>query len=1440
MYINYGIIKKARHISATILCGLLVLTAAVIYVFQLPRVQNAMLKKLLVSVNEIIPGNISFGEFRLQPFNTIILTDLLISDPDPVITEDFAPQDTVIAAKTVILHFSIRSLLSEVPILHRGIVEDGQVNLVFEEEGINITRIFPKPQPEEKQLLSFSNIETDNFKVRMFKVGKAENIDITALLHACNFIIKKNGVKGTIKKFRAIEKRGYSINDFATKLRADVNGIEIKDFHFNDGMTNLNIPALKMDAGEIPVFEGRISGSHLSSRSAAMFIPEAEKLNIELGISNLELNGPLDDLSIDKFIFSEGRGISGRLDLNVKNLPDIEGAVFNMGISDVVFPLNGDRLNFTGKIYGPVNSLKAEGKLNSGYGSASADVTVQDILRGNAIGVHGNVQTKDINIGHFIGNDKIAECTVTADIDASIKKDDNHIRLNSLKVDRLNVLGYDYSGIAGAGTFSDDAFDGRIICSDPNLNFIFQGIFNLSKTSRNALYKFYFNLAYADLKKLNLDKKHEVSRGSFELNADYMRLEEKDLIGTIDILDLNLEDENGVKKIGDIHINSHSNDDIYRANFESSFANATYVGSKQVIKFIDDLQNISLKKHLSALYPAPAEEWPEERYEASVSFHDTRDILSFLVPGAYIADSTRLSINVSRDGELRGLLSSPRLAVKGNYMKDLRLDIDNGSGSLNGKLRSKENKLGGFITKDNSLIAFAQENELGLSFDYLEDNGSGNKSNILLAGELSRDDDGKVVLDAGNLESTLYFNNHPWTIHPANYRISSEGFRLDSLMVDCGNQSMMADGMVSKTRTDTLSVEMDKFDLGMLVAFLGSDIEVSGLATGKAMLMSPTGSNLDASADFLAENLAIYGTRLGEIRLNGGWNKASEKFEIAASNKLDGTEKMAVAGSYDPAEKGLDINAGFNGFDLAAGLPFVKEIFSEVGGSLSGELAVDGTTDNIGLSGKGLTLKDGLLKVAYTNVQYHLDGPLMVDNEGIHFNNVAMSDNHSGKGVVSGGIGFKGGNINVDTRIDFENAEVLNTGINSEEGFYGNIFGTGNVRIFGPLGAITVDGEASTTSRSNFHLALGNAIEDGRTATLTFKQPEKHEWIDPYLLMMKELDEEQKNDETLQARLKVHASPALTCFLDFDKIGETTLKGNGNGTIGIDVDSKERSLNLSGDYTLTNGNYHLSVLGITDKDFAIKDGSAIRFNGPVMDTELDINATYTTRTSVSNLIADTTAVSVRRAVECGLHIFDKLRNPQLEFQIDVPDLDPSTKTRVESALNTEDKLQRQFLSLLVTNSFLPDEQSGVVNSSNLIYSNVSQLMSNQLNNILQKLNIPLDMGLSYQANEGGTNIFDVAISTQLFNNRVIVNGAIGNRQYTNNSTQDVVGDLDIEVKMDKAGALRMTFFSHSADDHTNYLDHLQRNGLGVAYQKEFNSLKELFGNIFKKKEDKEQ
>jgi leucyl-tRNA synthetase len=143
-----------------------------------------------------------------------------------------------------------------------------------------------------------------------------------------------------------------------------------------------------------------------------------------------------------------------------------------------------------------------------------------------------------------------------------------------------------------------------------------------------------------------------------------------------------------------------------------------------------------------------------------------------------------------------------------------------------------------------------------------------------------------------------------------------------------------------------------------------------------------------------------------------------------------------------------------------------------------------------------------------------------------------------------------------------------------------------------------------------------------------------------------------------------------------------------------------------------------------------------------------------------------------------------------------------------------------------------DEQSGIVNNTTVLYSNASEIMANQLNNVFRQLNIPLDLGFNYQPGEKGRDIFDVAVSTQLFNNRVSINGNIGNRQYMTSNQSDLVGDVDVEIKIDRTGRVRLTLFSHSADQYSNYLDQLQRNGIGVSYQEEFDDFRELFRKIF--------
>ena len=97
-------------------------------------------------------------------------------------------------------------------------------------------------------------------------------------------------------------------------------------------------------------------------------------------------------------------------------------------------------------------------------------------------------------------------------------------------------------------------------------------------------------------------------------------------------------------------------------------------------------------------------------------------------------------------------------------------------------------------------------------------------------------------------------------------------------------------------------------------------------------------------------------------------------------------------------------------------------------------------------------------------------------------------------------------------------------------------------------------------------------------------------------------------------------------------------------------------------------------------------------------------------------------------------------------------------------------------------------------------------------------------------------MFDVAISYQAFNNRLIINGNLGNSETSSNWA----GDFEAEIKVDRQGKLRVTLFTRSADSYSNYLDNTQRSGFGITYQDEFDSFGDFLRNIFYTRKRKEE
>ena len=1495
---NINGIKKALKIFWLTLVAVTVSLLAIALAIQTPGVQTRIADKAVRALSEKLDGEISFEKIHFKPFTTLVLKNIVIIDKSPVKdpTDSTAVQiDTFFRAEYIIAKFTLKGLRSEHGLhLDKATISNAQMNLVLEDSITadknkynNLSRIFGIKKPEtrkqnDKEIFHIRKVEINGFNFRMKNYSSKKttyrgginwnDLDVSDIdIEAKELQFKGRVMSGSVENLSFKEKSGYICHRISGNAKVGNGKSIVKDLTLYDPWSDVNIPLYMMTYESVKAFkdyiaevkmDAEIKESIIDFRTISYFAPTLDNNRLILDIRSGGFEGTVDDFTLKNMqIVSKEGGFEGTVTGRMTGIPEIEETgidakienfrLTSAGLSHFVSQwmregsldlseiAPGTSFNVTAHAKGLLNKLDIKTDIRSAIGQVHGNIRLEDIIdKTRQIGISGNVSTEDLNIGKFIGQEIIGETTMKANVQAKLANGDEALNaaIDSLNVSKLHIHGYDYSNISGSGTLSKDAFDGRITCNDPNLNFMFHGRLGLSPRTQNTIYKFYAIVGHADLNAMNIDNRGR-SDISFRTSADFRRTKKGDIFGDISVDNLIVENNDRRSDIGQIKLTSISKNDTYRMWLKSGFANGTFTGTAPVTDFIKDLGNITLRRELPSLFSDPQYTWNGNRYSLDFEFEKMQDLLDFVYPGLYIADNTTLSTRINDKGRLNGALNSQRIAFGSQYLKDLTFNFNNNDGNVSGELYSNEIEIATMKISDNSFRILADDDHIGIGYTYDNQSELENRGEFFVHGDLARIGS-DITMDVNILPSMLYLNSREWRIQPSHLKIVPDGIEVSSVEFLSDEQRISLHGNVSKTQRDTLSLELDRFDISIINPLLGTDFGIRGAVTGHAQLTSPLSSK-GLLADMICDSTYLAGMPMGVVTLGSRWDETFEQFEITARNEMAGQSNINAFGKFTPKNRSLEATASLDRLHVGYAEPFLKEIFSDLGGYISGDISVDGPIDALSVTSNGTVLEDGLLQVAYTNVPYYADGQFHVDDTGVYFDDIKIRDRYTGTGSVSGSINwdnFK--DLYFDTRIKVNEIEGINLTEKQSNVFYGNIFATGQVSITGPISTLQMNVDAMTAKTGEIHIPVAAATTSESSNLLKFTEIQKEVFIDPYEIMRSRIEKKNTSANEFLVNLHINANPDVTAFVEIDKASGHVLSGTGNGT--LDLVAGEDVFTINGDYTLTGGNYKFVALGLVSRDFEIQDGSSVTFNGDILESTLDIDALYKTKASLSTLIADTTSVGNRRTIECGIEITDKLANPRLGFSIEIPDIDPTIKSRVESALSTEDKIQKQFLSILLYNRFLPDEQSGIFNNSNMLYSSVSEVMAGQLSNILQKLNIPVDLGLNYQPNEKGNDVFDVAVSTQMFNNRVSVNGSVGNKQYSSGGETDVVGDIDIEIKLNRAGSFRLNLFSHSADSYTNYLDNSQRNGVGLTYQTEFNSFKQFLKNIFSTKKKRQE
>ena len=1479
-----------KDIAARILGFVATLLGTGWLALQSPEVQTGLAERAVRKLEAEIPGRIQFGEASIEPMNSFRLKDVIILDGDPY--DKDSPVDTFFTARSISGRVSLKSVLSGRGVsLSRLRVDGSMMHLTIEPDttglrngSTNLERIFGigytphENYLDSPDLFEIDKVEFYGFHYRMKDYLRPSedvpgsmnwsDLDLTADLLAHGLKYTGGRMSGIVDRLSCTERCGYTLQSLSGRARVGMGRAQIDRIHLLDEWSDATVDLYSMGwkhARDYASFsekirlEGVIGGGTLNLNTIKAFTG-AQLPGLDLELGGGRITGYVNDFTLKHIRMREkDSGIAADLSGTFTGIGDVHSMLADARVHNLTFTTSGVGtllgefgvradlediapgrvFSFSGKAKGPLDRLQTSGSLGSRIGRASFSASLLNLVNSSRpLEARGRLETRNLSLSELLGTDLLGECTAAAGFRASVKEGSAGISVDSLLIDKLGVRGYDYTGMKVTGNWTGKAFEGRVLCGDPNLNFVLEGSADLDAASFRAD----GNIGYADLNALGFDKRGRslVSGGVFGVSGGGRTI--------VNLSGVTVENELGSRNLGDIGIDSYASEGRHTLSVHSGFAEARYEGDRSIPDMLAAIQELTVRRELPSLYrDTRAAEDVSPYCKAAIDLHDTRDLLSYLLPGLYIADSTGVRLDVSRDGSLDARVSSSRIAWKTDYLKGLSLMFDNRDRSLNALIISKETSLGGIGFSNSALTGYATGDTFFAGFSYDGIKGHENLGEIYLTGEFSREQGDSLRITARPLSSFVRFNGEQWDLDESEIVLESGMARVQGLSIHNGDQRITLDGGVSRSRRDTLRLGMQNVDLGVINYFTKGRYDVHGRTGGRAILNSPLGRGFTAIASLSCDSLKVGGVDAGTLRAGAYWDDSRDKVNIIVKNNLQGTEVLDATGTYHPKARRVEMDADLDGINLVIAQPFVSGFLSEISGGMKGTLAASGSLDSLKLSSRGAAIDHARIGIAATGVAYNINGPFRIDNDGIHFDDISVSDDKGGSASLFGGIGIRDlDNIMLGAGLRMRRLELLN--LSGSEGLRGNLFANGQIYVSGPPDALLLDADVTTAGEGNLHVPLNSAISASKSDLLSFTS---HEVVykDPYDDVLAQLLEQRRRKVATEsgggdfiARVRVNTTPELQASLELDNTGDNILRFRGDGAIGLNLRPSKDIMEISGDYSINEGNYRFAIPGIVSKDFTIDRGSSITFNGDVMESVLDIGATYTLRTSLNRLLADTTSVSTRRPVNCGIHISDRLAAPSVSFSIDIPDLDPSTKSEVEGALNTEDKIQKQFVALLVTGSFIPNEQSGIVNNPNILYSNVSEIMSQQLSNILSRLEIPLDMGLGYQPSSSGTDLFDLAVRTELFNNRVEVNGSVGNRQSTTGTSTygDVVGDLDIDIKLDKTGQVRLNLFSHSADEYTAYLDNTQRNGGGITYQKEFNTWREFFRNLFTSRKKREE
>lgn len=1421
----------------------------------LPFVQTKIGHYTTDVLNEKYKISINVEQVSLTVFGSVKLKEVIILDHH---------KDTLIYAKRIKTNILDFEKLLNVDLIFGDIEAD---KLYFNmktykgEKYSNLDKFvaaFDSGAPPSKEhfLMTASKVKITNGRYSLIDENREDptDVDFTKInLAATALRIYGAEVSTTINALSFQDHRGIFVEDLSTKFSYNSKHIKLENLDLLTKESNLKgSVVMNYDIEDFAHFTDKVEfdikleKANLGTNDIRGFYDELGK-NQRFKVKG-RIKGPLNNLVLSNIDLNDTKSSQIIGTINFKNLFPSKGKEFYMNgkfdklsanYDDLVSILPnvlGTRLPVILKKLGTINlvgdaqvtttSLVSNFKMKTQLGNVNSDLSIDNMDLTDKAAYVGNVVFDNFDIGAFIDRKDLGKASFNLEVDG---KGFSEKYLNtSLKgnVSQINYNNYTYKNIDLSGHLEKGLYKGVIKVNDPNLKLNYDGLVDLSK--KESRYDFHINVENADLKKLNF-KKDLISKFKGDVIVKLSGNSIDNLRGDVLINKTTYQNVKSTYYFDDFYINSSFDQNGVRT---IQLKSTDIVEGAVVGKFqFNQLQKL-VENSLGSLYENYRPVKVKKGQFLKFDFTIYNKIIEIFYPEISIATNTTLKGNLGSDNlEFKLNFNSPKISFSTNTLDNVRINVDNKNPLYSSFIEVDSIKTKQYNIRDFSLINVIVKDTMHIRSEFKGGTKGQDYFNLNLYHTFNAANKNVVGIQKSEVklkDYLWYLNEKEENNNQIVFDKSFKNFSFENIILTHNEQEITFMGEIKGDNYKDLKLNVKNVDLNQITP-ADPSFDIKGNLN--ALVNYRQDKNVfKPTASIQIDDLNINKVALGYVNFEISGDEDFKKFKVKSSIENDNVTSLDLDGSFEIVDKNtvLDLQLKLDQFNLGFLSPLGGEVISNIRGFASGSATIEGNLNKPNINGR-LYVDEAGLKVPYLNTDYSLDGRSVVDlsDEKFLFKNNILTDTKFGtKGYLNGVVEHRNfSDWKLDLKINSKNLLVLDTQDSEDAAYFGIAFIDGVATIKGPTNSLFIKVDAKSEKGSSLKIPINDSESVSSNDFLHFLTSKEKFNIKNGIV------DNSRNYNGLELEFDIDITPDAEVEVILDRNTGHGMKGRGNGTLLLKINTLGK-FNMWGDFQAYEGFYNFKYGGIIDKKFTVKKGGYISWEGDPMKARLNLEAIYKTSANPSVLL-ENSSFNQKVDVNVVIGLRGDLTKPEPDFNFEFPRVSNVLKSEIEYKLTDKDVRQTQALYLLSTGSFLSSEGVNQSAFSQSAFETASSLLTSMIHSNDEKFQVTLDIiGADKTSGQEVDGRFVAEISSKI-NERVTINGKVG-VPFGGVSQTAVVGNVEVLYRVNDDGTVNLRFFNRENDityvgEGIGYTQ-----GVGVSYEVDFDTFKELANKFFKK------